>query len=392
MVAPATPRPDAASGDRRFFGILGAISAAHDVDLLVTEPSGAGTERYELAVETLGVRLLPRGWRPFHRALARTRYHAVLFEFYHSALGRIDLVRRAQPWALRIVDSVDLHYARERMGKAFGAWDCHDPERTRQRELGVYRAADVVLTVTRDDDLTLGREGGVAERLVVPNMVPVRPRSQGSRANELVFVGGFKHSPNADGIAWFVRESWPSIRRTFPDAVLNVVGGDAPPAVVALADQPGVRVHGFVPDMSDLFDRAAVSVAPLRFGAGMKGKVSEALARGIPVVTTSVGAQGFDVRTGVHVLLADTAEDFSRAVVALLADARLRERIGRAGQAIAAALCAEDLVGRGVRSMMANLLERPRIPMISPAWLGHCASHARRMLVRRIRGPKPRGA
>lgn len=391
VVAPEVPRPDAASGDRRFFGILRAISAEHDVDLLVVErPESADADGYERAVEELGVRMLPRGRRALHRALARTRYHAVLFEFHHIALRRIELVRRVQPWALRIVDSVDVHFARERTGKEFGASDCQDPERTRRQELRVYRAADVVLTVTSEDDLLLEREGGIPERFLVPNMVPIRPRSRTTRANELVFVGGFKHSPNVDGIGWFVRESWPSIRRAFPDAVLNVVGADAPPSVAALAEQPGVRVLGFVPDTSELLDRAAVSVAPLRFGAGMKGKVSEALARGIPVVTTSIGAQGFHVRTGVHLLLADTADGFSEAVIALLTDTRLRERIGESGQRIAAAVCAEDLVQRDVRSMMARLLEGLRIPAISPGWLVHCIRQAGRTLARQARPPKSR--
>src|SRR5690606_4514163 len=121
----------------------------------------------------------------------------------------------------------------------------------------------------------------------------------------------FRHDPNLDGVTWFVNEIWPGVRARHPAARLTVIGSYPTRAVHALGETAGVTVLGYVPDLEPHLDRAAVAIAPLRFGAGMKGKVTDAMAAGLPVVTTTIGAQGLDLVGGRHAWIADDADAFA---------------------------------------------------------------------------------
>jgi glycosyltransferase involved in cell wall biosynthesis len=130
------------------------------------------------------------------------------------------------------------------------------------------------------------------------------------------------HPPNADGIAWFVREVWPQT----PDARLLVVGRDPPESVLRLASDR-IAVTGAVPDVAPYFARATAVIVPLLSGGGTRLKILEAFAAGRAVVSTSIGAEGLEVSDGRHLLLADGAHAFAEATGRLLADPELRARL-----------------------------------------------------------------
>jgi glycosyltransferase involved in cell wall biosynthesis len=184
-----------------------------------------------------------------------------------------------------------------------------------------------------------------------------------------LFVGGFKHDPNVDGILWFVAEVWPSVRAGSPDATITVVGSHVPASVRDLGRVEGVDVVGYVPRTEPYLERAAVSIAPLRFGGGMKGKVVEAMASGLAVVTTSTGAQGLGAVSGRHLIVADEPEEFARSVVGLLADPDRAEDIGRAGRELVAATCSPEAVGLKLEEMLAEVVDRGRPAVPPPRWL-----------------------
>jgi hypothetical protein len=121
--------------------------------------------------------------------------------------------------------------------------------------------------------------------------------------------------------------------------------------VLQLANLKGVRVIGYVPDTGPYLDRATLSIAPLRFGAGMKGKVTEAMAAGLPVVTTSVGAQGLKVTPGKHLLLADSSSDFANAVVRLLNDPDYGIDLGKNGQKFIASTCGPLIIEKQIEEI-----------------------------------------
>jgi glycosyltransferase involved in cell wall biosynthesis len=329
------------------------------VDLCVTsepnDPNDPGYKRCRQQLARAGVSLLPYGWKPVARALASSEYDVGLFEFYWNAEKYAKTFRRLQPDTPIIVDSVDVHFARELLGVEVGVVDLGHAEKVRSRELSTYRSADAVIVVSEEDREILTAEGNLPPIFVVPNIIPIRRRPAESRSPEVLFVGGFRHQPNIDGVQWFAREIWPAIRNQVADARFTVVGSQPTAEVHELGKMSGVEVIGYVPDTNPHLDRAMVSVAPLRYGGGMKGKVNEAMASGVPVVTTSVGAQGLKALSGEHLVIADDPCRFADAVIELLRDPIRAEQLGNAGQRHTMKLCDPQQVEVALQEMLAEL-------------------------------------
>jgi glycosyltransferase involved in cell wall biosynthesis len=148
----------------------------------------------------------------------------------------------------------------------------------------------------------------------------------------LLFVGGYRHPPNVDAAIFLCREIWPLLRARLPGVALYLLGSDAPPAVRALAGD-GVEVIGQVPELEPWLDRCRVALSPLRYGAGVKGKINHAMSRGLPVVATSVSVEGMHLEDGVDVLVADDPARFAEAVARLYRDEALWHRLSAGGRA-----------------------------------------------------------
>jgi sugar transferase (PEP-CTERM/EpsH1 system associated) len=147
-----------------------------------------------------------------------------------------------------------------------------------------------------------------------------------------VFVGALDYRPNVDAAGWFCRHVWPRVRVLCPSGTLYLVGRRPVRAVRRLARLPGVKVIADVPDVRPYLARAAVVVAPLRIARGVQNKVLEALAMGKAVVSSPQALSGIAAEPGVHLLAADTAQDWVNAVVKLFDDGPLRQRLGEAGR------------------------------------------------------------
>ena len=160
-------------------------------------------------------------------------------------------------------------------------------------------------------------------------------RVPGSR--KIVTLGTLHYPPNADGIRWFVNEVFPIIRQAAPGAELTIIGKNPPPDFMELASQyPGaIEVTGYVNELEPYLERSALMVVPVRAGGGMRVRILEAFARGMPVVTTTIGLEGIEARPGEHVLVEDTASGFADAVVSLLNDPASQERLGVNGRRLA---------------------------------------------------------
>ena len=174
----------------------------------------------------------------------------------------------------------------------------------------------------------------------------------------VVFVGGFGHPPNVEAALRLGRAIFPAVRARVPDATLEIVGGDPPAELRALAGE-GVTVTGPVPDTRPHLDRAAVVVAPLRLGGGMRVKVLEALATGKPLVATPRALAGIDLTPGDHALVGETDAELAEAIATLLADPERRRRLGEAAHDWAA----EHLAWPGTLDeydqLYASLVDRP---------------------------------
>lgn len=332
------PEPDRESGALRFFQMLEMLASTHEVTMSCYELQvqrarlgDAGARRYREALTRIGVRVAELD--PL-QSMRRSRFDAVLFEFYESASYFLHDARLLQWPAPIIVDSVDVAFNRlyARAGVTGSASDLARAAEVKRVELETYRNADHVIAVTEQDRAILLAEEPALSVGVVPNIHVIHALDgEGRRApDSLVFVGGFRFDPNVDAMLYFCREVMPLIWQRVPTATLKIVGDSPPDAVRDLACER-VQVTGWVPDVQPYLQSSRVSVAPLRYGGGMKGKIGEAMAAGLPVVTTPAGIEGFGLTPGRDALVADTPEGLASAVVTLLEDPAAYEAVRRAG-------------------------------------------------------------
>jgi len=332
-----TPQPDRDSASLRLRNLMRLLQG-EGAHVVFIESGLHYRQGYTDALRASGVEV----WcRPYLRSLhdwLRThgaRFDVVMLCRHYVAGDLIPLVRRHAPAAKVLFDTVDLHYLREaRSARLRG-----DPvlqraaAGTRTRELQCMAASDLTLVVSEAERILLaGDAPGVAVE-VLSNLHELAADGPGfEQRHGLVFVGGFQHPPNVDAVLWFVREVLPGVRTALPQVEFHCIGADPPPAILALAEQPGVCVHGHVPDLAPAMQGMRVAVAPLRFGAGVKGKINLSMANGQPVVATACAVEGMHLRAGEDVLVADLPADFADAIVRLYQDRQLWERLARNGR------------------------------------------------------------
>ncbi|RDZ26946.1 glycosyltransferase [Lysobacter silvisoli] len=253
----------------------------------------------------------------------------------HYVLSELlPLLRKHAPQARVVFDTVDLHYLRERRGAevAGDAALARVAEATRKLELDVIARSDATLVVSEVERTLLTQDAPQAQVDILSNLHRIAGAGQPyAQRHDLVFVGGFRHPPNVDAVRWFALEVFPLIRAELPELRFHCIGADTPPEIAALASAPGIEIHGHVPDLDPYMDGARIAVAPLRYGAGVKGKVNLSMAHGQPVVATGCAVEGMHLRDGEDALVADTPADFAAAVVRLYRDPALWQRLSENG-------------------------------------------------------------
>jgi len=232
--------------------------------------------------------------------------------------------------------------------------------RVRRYEAAVCRRSRLVFVVSEVDRRALtelsGSRAPFVEVPIAVDAAGTAPIATLTTAPRLLFLGGLHWPPNADALATFVRDMWPLVRATRPDATLTSVGRDDSAVAEECRRTPGVRLTGWVPEIDPFVQESRVLVVPMRAGSGMRVKILEAMARGLPVVSTTVGCEGIGVVPGEHLLLADTPDAFAAAVLRVLGDDALAATLARNSRALvmarydvsavrAAVLAAIDVAG-----------------------------------------------
>lgn len=233
-------------------------------------------------------------------------------------------------------DTVDLHFLRE-MREA----ELHDDRRlhrhaesTRQRELGLVDWADTTWVVSPiERDLLLQARPDADVRIVSNIIDEDTPGKPFEQRRDLLFVGGLRHPPNRDAVEWLARDIFPRIRAELPGVRLHLVGSTGTGPAMTLPAESGILVHGHLPDIASCLDGCRIALAPLRFGAGVKGKVNLSMAHGQPVVATACATEGMHLQPGIDVLVASDAETFAAEVVRLYRDPALWQRLSDQGRA-----------------------------------------------------------
>lgn len=342
-----TPEPDRDAGSLRMFTMLEQMAAA-GARVVFIPGDGRDRPEYRAPLERLGIEVADqqrgRGFQEELQRVGDSLSVAILCRPLLSACA-VPAVREYAPRARVLFDTVDLHFARE-AGRFAGRPPRSEtvPRAYREIEFALMRAVDLTLVVSDDERALLAAQVPEAAVGVLPVPHPLADRVPGREGREgYMFVGGYRHHPNIDAVDWLADEVWPAVTALSPAARLAVIGPDAPPHFERHRSE-SFEVLGWVPDMAPLIEASVALVAPLRFGAGMKGKVSQALACGLPVVTTAVGAQGLGLTDGRDVLLAETPQEFAAAIERLERDGDLWRRLSEGGRRAAERACSVEAV------------------------------------------------
>jgi O-antigen biosynthesis protein len=245
-------------------------------------------------------------------------------------------VKRHARRAVLVFDTVDLHFLREER-EAEVKRDPAIKRRALQRkeqELSLARRFDVTLVVSPVEKAILEKHCPGIDVGLIPNIFALDDRSIPefeARAN-IVFVGGFEHPPNVDAVLYFGREILPLVRRSLRGFTVQVIGPDVPAAIQDL-DCADVQILGYVPDVLPYLDQARLSIAPMRFGAGVKGKVNQSMAHGVPVVVSSMAAEGMHLVHEQNAMIADLPAAFADSITRVFRSKELWERLSISGRA-----------------------------------------------------------
>lgn len=319
---------------------------------------GAAHEPYTSQLQSLGIDVVCGGaWLGQEIAVLGNDISLAIVSRPYVAARYTHMLREHAPTATIAYDTVDLHYVREERRAQLGEPHAAGKASTlRELELGVVRGSDVTIVVSDEERAQIEREVPGERVIVIPvvNDVARNVRPPQERRGVL-FVGGFDHPPNVDAALMLVQSVMPLVRQELGDVPVTIAGARPTDAVQALA-APDVDVTGWVEQLEPLLDSARVLAAPLRYGAGMKGKVTQALGAGLPVVTTPTGAEGLAARDGHDLLIGESPEELAQRLIAALTDDELWLRLSSAGQEIVRRTASIELM----RERLTELLELAR--------------------------------
>jgi len=340
LVHEVLPHFDRSGSDMRIMQVIRRMRAqGHTVTYIGR--SDANSDKYTSALMELGVtcysgdsdRLPPTAprtsstWK-LEDVLQNSRFDvAVFFHWFWSGDSiteqYLDDVRKLSPETRIVVLTDDRHGIREWRAAELSKLS-FDHERALNflvREAECYRAADLVLAITEDD------RKGLLELLpdLTIELLPMTAETVQSKKGfadrkDFIFLANFDNLANRDAAIWFCDEIWPRILKRLPEARVHIAGNNIPPEFAA---HPGVELMGYVPDLGSALERFRVFVSPIRFGTGIKTKNLVAMGHGIPLVTTTIGAEGMSLSHGTNALLCDSAANFAGQAVELYQDQNL---------------------------------------------------------------------
>ncbi len=244
-------------------------------------------------------------------------------------------VKRHCSRARIIFHTSDLHFIREMRAAELSGSTAEKlaANRTRDQELMIISAADATIVHSTYEQEELAKIRPRAIVRVFPWILDSRPVSAGfAERNGIAFLGGYGHSPNVDAVKYFIEQVWPLVQAQVPEMKFIIAGSQMPPELAAFDGQNNIEARGFIPDLDSFFEEIRLTVAPIRYGAGIKGKVAMSLAHGVPVVCTPCAAEGMALGDGSQVLIAEEPGALAGAVIKLYQDSRLWAAMSRNGQ------------------------------------------------------------
>lgn len=336
IIEETLPTPDKDSGSRRMVAMIeGLQKLGYKVtfwpnDLEKKEP-------YAQQLQQLGVEVVYGNidFMQFAKHYGHF-YNLVIMSRPEICAKYINICRTLFTNAQLIYDTVDLHHIRlARQAEVETANAEYLLEQSKWYEVlekGLMERVDATLVVS-EKEIEILQESGVKSKLgIVSNIHTIVEDSYKigfEKRKDIVFLGNYAHLPNRDALLWFNKEIFPLIKKDLKGVKLHIIGANMPPEIERTLTSKDYIVDGFVSDeeLFSILRTSKVFVAPLRYGAGVKGKIGQSIEHGLPVVTTSIGAEGMYLKDGESCLEANEAKEFAQAVVKLYRDKKLWDTI-----------------------------------------------------------------
>ena len=332
----SVPTPDQDAGSNAAFQHIRSLMRLGYKVTFIPADNMARISPYTEALQALGVECI---YYPFYWSVEEyfrknpAPIDLVYLHRFNNGTKYAGMVRRHQPKARILYNVADLHYLRmEREAELTGDADlARRAAAIRHEELAAVEAVDATIVHSAVERSVLAAAAPKAQVHVVPWAYAQRPvATPVAQRRGVVFVGGYRHTPNVDAAKWLVEEIMPLVWKEIPDLPCTLVGSHMPDDVKRLGSSL-VNAVGYVPDVNDVYERCLLSVAPLRYGAGVKGKVLEAFAAGVPCVMTPCAAEGVLLEGGLSGLVAEDATGFARLIVDLHRDGEAVVRAAEVG-------------------------------------------------------------
>nr|WP_295469457.1 class I SAM-dependent methyltransferase [Mesorhizobium sp.] len=298
-------------------------------------------------------------------------YDAVVIFRVNTAVEHLDTVRKLAPRAKVIFHNSDLHFLREERARAVANTAIAErrlsSEDTKRTELAIIEKVDVSVVHSHFEADLLAESVPGAQVVVFPWVY--EPRGPGPSFEDradIVFLGGYRHYPNVDAFLHYVQDVDPLLHERLPGMKFHAIGSNPTREMKALTSSR-IVIDGFVEDLLPVLNTARLMLVPLRYGAGLKGKIVTAMAHGLPVITTSVGAEGMALVDGEDVLVADTPQAIADAVTRVYTDPLLWKRLAQNGLSYVARTTSRYVGLKITRSILSSCgLPALPIPSKSP--------------------------
>jgi glycosyltransferase involved in cell wall biosynthesis len=355
-----TPTPDQDAGSVTVFNLLLLLREMDFQVTFIPEDNFLYMPGYTAALQRAGIEVL---YAPHCTSVARhlketgQRYD-LAFMFRPGVVERhLKDIRKHCQKAIVLYHTVDLHFLRMKREAELQSDKSKEKaaDEMQQRELAAIGSSDASIVHSTAELEILRPLVPEAKLHVFPLIMDVQgARKTYQERRDIVFVGGYQHTPNVDAVKYFAEEVMPLLRKKIPGVRFYVVGSKPPEEIKALESED-IIITGFVKNLTSFLEKMRVSVAPLRYGAGIKGKIGTAMAVGLPVVATSLAAEGMSLTEGENILVADSAEGLADTLAKIYQDEALWSRISENGIVFAEQAWGADAAWRILAAILEDM-------------------------------------
>lgn len=315
FILPSVPQYDRSSGENRLFEII-KLCKRHKLKIKILaerELDYPEAKKYYKAIKPLVVNYFEDQYS-FWKDFKREKFSHCVISWYKLAEKYLGIFHCCMPEVKLIVDSVDVHWLRQERGVARGILtiDKKILLNEKEEEKKVYQSANEVWAVTQEDKNYILKELPDSQVRVVSNIHRKDRWYNCNLANKngIIFVGSFNHPPNQSAALWGYDIFQEFCKKTQYRPLHYIVGDNPPEELRRLHDGQRIIVTGFVENLHNYYKQSRVMIAPIKYGAGIKGKICHAICNGLPVITTDAGNEGLGLIHGKEVLIANTTDEF----------------------------------------------------------------------------------